>query len=379
MKIGGAQKALLSLLEVISPYYDITLLLFCAQGELLSDIPPNIKILEVKDCFRFLGISQKDCKFILDYLFRAFLASIARIISFRIAVHIMLFISRFKKIDTKYDIAISYIHCCAPRNFYGGVVEYVLNMIDSKHKSCFIHCDYIQSGTCTDYSKSLYRKFDSIIGVSKSVTHQFTSVLPDLKDRTYTIYNAINSEKIHSLALEDPFQYNDAEINFLSVSRLSEEKGLDRFIRALGNLYKLNFHYYIIGEGMYRATIEETIQQCKLKDKVTLLGEKSNPYRYMINADLLVVPSYHEAAPVVFQEALCLKLPILSTNTLSAKEMIPKKCGFVVDNTEYSICAFVEKMEYDPALLLKAKKAATSYNYEPNQTYKAFSAIFDSF
>lgn len=67
-------------------------------------------------------------------------------------------------------------------------------------------------------------------------------------------------------------------------------------------------------------------------------GEQSNPYRYMCNADLLLITSFNEAAPMIIDEAYCLGLPILSTATTSTKEMILNRgCGWVCDNSQFSI------------------------------------------
>ena len=41
----------------------------------------------------------------------------------------------------------------------------------------------------------------------------------------------------------------------------------------------------------------------KLSENVTLLGEKENPYGYIKAADLLLIPSYSEAATMVIGEA----------------------------------------------------------------------------
>lgn len=50
-----------------------------------------------------------------------------------------------------------------------------------------------------------------------------------------------------------------------------------------------------------------------------------------------MVPSYHEAAPVVFQEAKMLGLPVFTTRTLSADEMIGENYGWVVNNEDIAI------------------------------------------
>ena len=56
----------------------------------------------------------------------------------------------------------------------------------------------------------------------------------------------------------------------------------------------------------------------------------------MLNADYLFVPSLHEAAPMVFDEANVLGLKIISTNTTSAAEMIDED-GIICDNSSEGI------------------------------------------
>ena len=242
-----------------------------------------------------------------------------------------------------YDAIISYLHCSSLKSFYGGTLEYVIRYEDTAPKSCYLHCDYANSGTVSSYSKDLYRKFDAIICVSESVRKQFTTILPEMSNRAYTISNPINSNEILALSRYEPYQYDMRYLNCLTVARLSAEKGVDRFIRVIKRVGNMQIRYYIVGEGSFRPQIEQAIAECDLKSQVFLLGESENPYRYMIGADVLIVPSYHEAAPVVFQEAMILGLPVFTTRTLSAEEMIPNTCGFIVDNNENAMTEMLNK------------------------------------
>ena len=71
-----------------------------------------------------------------------------------------------------------------------------------------------------------------------------------------------------------------------------------------------------------------------LENIVTMLGEKANPYPYIKKADMLLISSVSEAAPMVIGESAFLGTPILSTRTSSAKEMIEEKgYGWVCENS----------------------------------------------
>jgi len=58
----------------------------------------------------------------------------------------------------------------------------------------------------------------------------------------------------------------------------------------------------------------------------------------MKNADLFLMTSYHEAAPMVIDEARALGLPILTTETTSAHDMVTDRhCGWVCENSQSAI------------------------------------------
>ena len=63
-------------------------------------------------------------------------------------------------------------------------------------------------------------------------------------------------------------------------------------------------------------------EACALDGRVIFAGETQNPYGLMNAADYLLVPSRHEAAPMVFMEASALGVPVISSDTLSARELL---------------------------------------------------------
>ena len=76
------------------------------------------------------------------------------------------------------------------------------------------------------------------------------------------------------------------------------------------------------------------VEEHNLKDVVFFEGQQNNPYRFMCHANYLFLPSYHEAAPMVFNEANVLGLGVLATETLSAKELVEeRKMGVVCENS----------------------------------------------
>ena len=74
-------------------------------------------------------------------------------------------------------------------------------------------------------------------------------------------------------------------------------------------------------------------------------------------ADLLLIPSRSEAAPLVIGEAACLGTPIISMKTSSAVEMIGDTgYGWVCENDEKAMELMLANLITNPGLLSKTKR-----------------------
>lgn len=339
MKIGGVQKSLCNLLWSISDQYDITLFLFEPIGEYMKDIPERVHILSCDSLFRYLGTSQKDCaNHPYDYLIRGTLACVCKLFG-RKAVMPLLLHSQ-EQLPKQYDCAISYLHNGDPHRFYGGVNEFILKKVSATHKIAFLHCDYMQCGANCEENNDAYREFDLIAACSQGCRNSFIRALPELSGKCQTVPNFHQYEKIRARSDEAPYCYADGQLHVLMVARLAHEKGIDRAIRAIGYVRAQGIAavLHLVGNGPKEQELRTLSHAIGLDDAVLFHGDQANPYRFMRNADLLLITSYHEAAPMVIDEARCLGLPVLSTATTSAQEMIlDRDCGWVCDNDQSSL------------------------------------------
>lgn len=98
------------------------------------------------------------------------------------------------------------------------------------------------------------------------------------------------------------------QIHVITVARLSKEKGIERALDAVRACVDagIPIQYHIVGDGAGRQALQKRAAQLGLAGRVTFYGMQQNPYRFMKQADLFLLPSYHEAAPLVFTEAKCL-------------------------------------------------------------------------
>lgn len=332
MHLGGVQKSLVNLLRSIHEDCDVTLGLFHPAGELMKDIPENVKILPIRSAYRYLGMTRYDIQGNpAAKLGRSFFAAISRVFGRNWAIRFMALSQRKIK---GFDTAISFLHDGGDKAFYGGCNDFVLRHIDAGKKVTFLHCDYRLCGADTPANAKRYAKFDTIAACSDGCGQIFTTALPHLAGKVVTVPNCQDFDGIRRMADTGSVTLPGDRVNIVTVARLGREKGVERAVEALSRLDCKNYHYYIIGDGILRPQIEELISRNHMEDRVTMLGEMANPYGYMKAADLLLIPSVSEAAPMVIGEAACLDTPVLSTRTSSAEEMIARPgFGWVCDNS----------------------------------------------
>lgn len=337
LQTGGVQISLLNLLKEIHNDYDVTVLSFYCKEEYKKLIPDNVHLIGLNSFFKYFGISQGEIREKpVQYAFRAVLVTLTRLFGRSFVIKLM---SLFQRTIGPYDCAISYLHEARQKSFYGGCNEFVLKKVKAKKKITWLHCDFEQSGANNTDSQKIYRKFDAIVACSEGCRQSFTKCIPDLEPKTYTIRNCNEYCEIRKLS-ENDISYDNGFFNIVTVARLSEEKGIDRAIIAIKKCMEKGMHvrYHLIGSGDMEKKLRGMVTENNLSDTVLFYGNQINPYRYVKNADLFLLPSYHEAAPMVFDEAACLGVPILATKTTSTDEMILKEnAGYVCDNSQDGI------------------------------------------
>jgi len=366
MHIGGVQKALVSLLWSVCEQYDITLLLFHNAGAYMQELPPQVRVITTSSAYRYLGMTKYDTLSAGQRLKRSFFAGITRLFGRKYAVALMTLGQRKLK---GYDVAISYLHNSGDKVFYGGCNDFVLNCVSAQKKATFLHCDFAGCGADTRQNAVQYGKFDCIAACSQGCADSFTKVHPELAEKVQVVCNCHRFADIREKANSSPVNLSAEKRNVLTVARLGKEKGVERALRSIARLgpVKDRLHYYVVGDGIQKPLLQQIIKEENLQNTVTLCGMLENPYGYMKAADLLFIPSYSEAAPLVIGEAAYLGTPVLSTETSSAREMLEKTgFGWVCGNTEAAMKEKLEELLNTPELL-KQKKAFLGNNTLNNQ------------
>lgn len=374
MEIGGVQKSLCNLLWAIHGQYEVTLCLFRASGAYMQELPPDVKIIECPGFCRYLGTSQSTWKG-ANKLLRGALAASAKALGRSFAMKLVL--AGEKKVPGEYDCAISFLHNGRQSNFYGGVQEFVLRRVKARKKIAFLHCDYGKCGANEKKNNRLLERFDQIAACSDGCRESVLRVLPELAGRTVTVRNFHRFDQIRMLAQDSPIAYPKGKVNIVMVSRLSHEKGIERAMEAVAAVGE-GAMLHLVGGGGMEDTLRRRAQELGIGDRVTFAGEQTNPYRFMVGADLFLMTSYHEAAPMVIDEAVSLGLPVLTTRTTSSLEMVEKPgWGWVCDNDQQALNRALSELLGDPDMIRERKKILQGGGVDNRLAMEQFTALIE--
>lgn len=333
MEIGGAERALIGLLEGFDfNKYDVDLFLFRHEGELMSCIPEKVNLLPIIRQYTMLACPIKG-------VIRngAFLIASARILgklqakkynrkhhyARKSAVEIEYSHKYTKQFmpkiqpQTEYDLAISFL---TPHYF-------VAEKVSAKKKIAWIHTDYSTIEIDVPSELKMWSRYDNIVSISEMCTDAFTKTFPDLKKKIILFENPLAVETIKKQSKEnisDLPRKKETEIVLLSIGRFCEAKNFDnvpkicRRIRELG----CDVKWYLIGFGADEAHILQEIQSAGMEDYVVILGKKDNPYPYIKQCDWYIQPSRYEGKAITVREAQILHKPVIITNYTTAKSQV---------------------------------------------------------
>ena len=337
MAAAGSEKSFLSFARHAIDYdqYEVDLLLAKKTGDFLSQIPKNIRVLEMGKEGEIFLINRDNAariiarRYLLKNPLRAF-SLLPHIIKRKTAktaaekdfASNRMWCELLKKMpawDTEYDVALAY--------WGDHTMFYMCDKVKAKKKIAWLHFDYASPPREDALYLHYFSKCDKVVTVSKKIEASLKQALPEIADKVMTMENIIDAEDIWQRASEpcdlaDNFQ----GIRLLTVGRICHQKGYDMAIPAIARLVsgKNDIKWYIIGDGeaIDKENLHERIRQYGLQDRVSFLGIRQNPYPYMKACDIYLQPSRHEGKPIAVEEAKILQKPIVVTDYSSAKEQM---------------------------------------------------------
>lgn len=366
LEMGGVPRVVLDLLRNLpKDKFDFTLMLNLYQGELVKDIPKDIKLIVVEK-----GKEQMSSNLYLQKLQLAWR---------RIKLEIY---DRFPsllyalKVPEKYDIEVS-----------PGYAEFDMVLNSPNKKSRKIGWFHSDVGYDKDKNRVLSRiqkmkRFDFMIFGSK----QTRQVIDDLYQVTYpkstVIYNVIKIKEILPKADLFDYNYNTDLPVFSSMGRLHTRKGYHTLMKVHKRLLDDGYQHKIavIGGGSEMNNLIQQRKELNVEESFLLLDTQTNPYPYIKASDYFILPTQSESYPLVIGEVMCMNKPIISTNVGGISEMIEDGVdGLLIQYNEDEMYEAMKSFLTHPELVEKIIDGTLNapQKFDENEIYRQITAVFE--
>jgi len=216
------------------------------------------------------------------------------------------------------------------------------------------------------YRWSLLRALDSFNAIVVVGSHQ----------KKWMLQHNVAEHRVHLIPCGVPTEFFRPDwcrrgegIQFVSVSRLVEGKGLEYSIQAFAHVVRQipNARLLIVGDGPLRGELEELARSLWLMASVTFVGDV-NPEKvraYLLGSDIFIQHSVNtragwvEGFGVSIAEAAACGLPIISTRCGGIQDQVVNgTTGFLVEQRDVDAMADVMmELARDPALRAKFGQA----------------------
>ena len=347
LTIGGAERVLVDLANELCNDYDITIFTIYPNGEFEKSLSNKTKLKSLYSK-RYNELSKIQ----------------------KVFVPLKVWINKkqiYKKyIKGNFDVEIAFLE--------GPITRLISVKNRDTKKVAWIHNDIsrvfgnnLKSKIKRHIDEKIYNKFDELVFVSKDNKKSFEKIYKNNAVKKEIIYNYINSENILKKSNDEiPEIFAEDELNFVTVARLVEQKGIDRLIRVHSKLIKENLKHkiWVIGDGPEYKKLESLVDSNSVKDTFKLLGKRENPYPYIKKADYFCLLSYFEGYGMVLEEAKILGKDILITNTAAREAIEGYEYATIIENNENDIYKVLKEKILKGKDAINKSEKTKDYNNE---------------
>lgn len=351
MALGGAERALLGLLNALDPNrVNVDLFLNQHTGEFMPLIPKHVNLLPEH---RGYNAIERPMKTILKegqfgvlygrlkakWQHRRYMKNLSeteKCFDSSGDQYVSTSVARFLpslEVLGEYDLAISFLH---PHDI-------VLQKVKAKKKIAWIHSDYSTIHVNVEKELPVWSAYDNIASISSDCTRSFLKAFPTLENKIVEIENILSPDFVRQQADKERIMGLDPNgITMLSIGRYCYQKNFDNIpdvARRIIQTGHLDLRWYLIGYGGDEQLIRRKIEEAGMQDHVIILGKKNNPYPYIKACDFYVQPSRYEGKSVTVREAQILGKPVVVTAYPTASAQIRNGIDGVIVPMDNEGCA----------------------------------------
>lgn len=227
--------------------------------------------------------------------------------------------------------------------------------------------------------KYLKRRLITPIGISDEITKSVSLYYKTSLNDVRTIYNGIKIDEIDYNATTKIY-------DIICVARFDTQKNHMFLLKTLkkyifdGDNSSKKIKLALLGDGVHRAECEKYVNENGMVNNVIFLGEKSNPYNYLLKSKLFILPSIYEGNPISILEAMSVGLPILASRVGGIPDVVKDGINgylFNVNDSDDLISSLNKLMRDDSNRDIIAKNnISISKQYSIGNCSKEYHSLF---
>jgi glycosyltransferase involved in cell wall biosynthesis len=159
------------------------------------------------------------------------------------------------------------------------------------------------------------RNYAAVVGVSGEVKQRLLKAGVH-KDKIHLVRNGIDLRPFDNAppSLRSELARNPPIVGL--IGRLAIEKGVDVFLHAAARvLMELpSTKFVVVGEGPDREKLESLIDELKIRENVSMLGQRADMPSVYASLDIMVSTSRREGLPMAILEGMASGLPLVATS-----------------------------------------------------------------
>ena len=221
--------------------------------------------------------------------------------------------------------------------------------------------------------KFLYNKLDAIVCQSNDIKKDLINQLGIKESKLITINNPITEIKQLSTSKTE---YQEI-INFITIGRLSEEKGHERILKGLSKVKNYSYSYTIIGSGPLELKIKDLANELGVLDKIKFIAHTSKVLDYLSESDFFIQGSFVEGFPNAVLESCSVGTPAVAFNCPGGtKEIIEDGINGFLAVTEDDFNKTLQNLNEIPSFERAVVRASVLTKFSSQKIIKEYENLF---
>lgn len=235
---------------------------------------------------------------------------------------------------------------------------------------------------------SMALQHTKVVAVGESVKRNLMEVFGLEEDGITTIFNAVDIEEApDAMSCNETQEPENEALGFLKklkaqgnciiglIGRLSEQKGIDVFLKAMAHLSAkyTNIKGIIVGDGELRHSMETLTKQMKLEDTVYFLGYQKDIMGIIRQLDFAAMPSRWEGFPLTPIELFAMGKTLAASDIDGINEIVKDGInGLLIPKDDEKELAMALEVLFSDKELRQQMAQQARYDYEELYSYQSF-------